>query len=299
MADPNTILSLYGLHRGQIFAGLLPCNQFLYVVHHPRSECPLVGHGFFAHTLLPSLSDDLVVETAIRQAALTRRSPGDLENTAIKRVLRQYCISTSYSLPWAVFRAEYAASPAEHVRIAVVRAASVGTALLANEILSLVNDSYDSSSANQEVLVVGHIPTSAIIADIALPELLRALPSWIVADQPCGSIHQPARNDDPNEIPPFPSFALEWARRAATVPKGNAACMATHTAKVLLTSTRGPYPSRVDFASNQIHSDVPELAADLLIWSERPTRPLCPSEAVQWIPRRRAAEQLIAATINR
>jgi hypothetical protein len=294
----NSILPLFGLRQDQTFTSLLPHNQFLYVVHYPRCTSPLVGHGFFAQELRPSLSDDAVIEEALRRASRTRRSPSDFEHTAIKEALRAYCVSTSYSLPWAILKAEYASAPPEHVHIAVVRASAVGTALLASELLSLVDDLWDFSSGTQEVLVVGHIPPSAILADIALPDLLHVAPSWIAHCNGNGTtaIHQPPRPSLLNEIPPFPDFAREWARRARKTRSADATAMAVRTASGILGSSWGPAPSRVDYAAHQLPSDLYTLAADLLIWPDRPERAIGATEARLWHERRAQAEAAVAAT---
>jgi hypothetical protein len=298
--DVNSILPLFGLRPDQCFASLLSTNQFLYVVHHPRSPSPLVGHGFFAQELRPSLSDDAVVEEAIKRAGLARRSPTDFENSSVKQVVRSYCVSCSFSLPWAVIRADYADAPPDQVRISVVRAASVGMAVLGTEVTNFVDCQWDGSSGTQEVLVVGHIPPSAILADIPWPELLQSLPSWMT-NSSSGGLHQPPRVQSPNDIPPFSHFARDWAHRAQFVRPADAVGMSIRCAKRILNSARGPGPSYHSFTEHQLQYDLVNLAVDLLIWPERPMadRPLDGVQARLWYKKRMEAEASIIAAIMR
>jgi hypothetical protein len=295
--DSSSILPLFGFQADQTFASLLPHNHFLYVVYPSRYTPHLPGHGFLAQELRPSLSDDAVLDEALRRAALTRRSPSDAENIAVQRVLRAYCISASLSLPSAILRAEYAGVPAERVRIAVIRAASVGTALLGRELFSLADDLWDFEHDLQEVLVVGHISSSAIIADITLFDLMQVMPPWISHRSEYATVHQPSRPGSPQRIPPFAEFAREWAQRARKVRPTDAVAMAVRAASGILRSTRAP-SNKVDYAAHQIRSDHAHLAAELLVWPERPELPLSTAEARSWHERRIAAEAATAAVFT-
>jgi hypothetical protein len=293
MSD-QSILPLFSFRKGQTFATLLPHNHFLYVVYPTRHTTHLAGHGFLAQELRPSLSDDEIVEEALRRAALARRSPSDAENTAVQRVLRSYCISASFSLPAAILRAEYAGVCPDRARIAVVRASTAGTALLSKELFGLVDDLWNFELGLQEVLVVGHIPASSIIADITLSSLMRVMPPWISHQSVGRTVHQPSRPGSPQAIPPFHEFAREWAQRARTVQSAEAVAMAIQAATGILASVRKPGPTQTNYAAHQLPSDFLNLATDLLTWSERP-EPSDTTAARLWWERRAAAEAVIAA----
>jgi hypothetical protein len=262
---------------------------------YPTRHAPhLPGHGFLAQELRPSLSDDAVLDEALRRAAITRRSPSDAENVAVQRVLRSYCVSASFSLPSAILRAEYAGAPPERVRIAVVRAQAVGTALLAQELFGMADDLWDFELDLQEVLVVGHIPSSAIIADITLSDLMHVMPPWISHRNGYTTVHQPSRPGSPQRIPPYAEFAQEWAQRARKVHPADAVAMALQAASGILRSTRSPL-HKIDYSAHHIRSDRVHLAADLLLWPERPELPLHTADARSWHERRIAAEAAITA----